>query len=41
MRFIKRIEEMEINGSDNYYNFVILNTCEISEDQFHEFDGQF
>lgn len=41
MKFIKDIELYEQKGSNNYYNFVVLNTCEISEEQFKEFDGHF
>lgn len=36
MKFIKDIEL-----SNTYYNFVVLNTCEISVDEFKEFDGHF
>ena len=41
MKFIKDIQKTEERGSNTYYNFVILNTCEISEDEFNEFDGHF
>lgn len=41
MKFIKDIETYEQKGSNTYYNFVVLNTCEISEDEFNEFDGHF
>lgn len=41
MKFIKDIESYEQRGSNTYYNFVVLNTCEISEDEFNEFDGHF
>lgn len=41
MKFIKGIQKTEEKGSNTYYNFVVLNTCEISEDEFNEFDGHF
>lgn len=41
MKFIKAIESNEQRGGNVYYNFVVLNTCEISEDEFNEFNGQF
>lgn len=41
MKFIKDIESYEQKGSNTYYNFVVLNACEISEDEFNEFDGHF
>ena len=40
MEFIKGIEASEYVGSNTYYNFVVLNTCEISEDEFNEFNGR-
>ena len=37
MEFIKRIESV-----DKYYiNFVILNTCEISEEEYVKYESQF
>ena len=41
MKFIKDIQKTEEKGSNTYYNFVVLNTCEISEEEFNEFDGHF
>ena len=41
MKFIKDIESYEQKGSNTYYNFVVLNTCQISEDEFNDFDGHF
>jgi hypothetical protein len=41
MKFIKYIQSVEENGSNTYYNFVVLNTCEISKEEFSEFDGHF
>lgn len=41
MKFIKDIQKIEEKGSNTYYNFVVLNTCEISEEEFNQFDGHF
>lgn len=41
MKFIKDIEKTELEGSNTYHSFVVLNTCEISEDEFNEFYGYF
>ncbi len=41
MSFIKHVESVEEKGSRTYYNFVVINTCEISEEEFNEFDGHF
>lgn len=41
MKFIKDVEKTEYEGSNTYYNFVVLNTCEITEDEFKKFDGHF
>lgn len=41
MKFIKDIQKTEEKGSNTYYNFVVLNTCEISDEEFNEFDGHF
>jgi len=41
MKFIKDIQKTEEKGSNTYYNFVVLNTCEISDGEFNEFDGHF
>jgi hypothetical protein len=41
MKFIKHVENVEKNGSNTYYNFVVLNTIEISEDEFKEFNNHF
>lgn len=30
MKFIKDIESYEQKGSNTYYNFVVLNTCEFN-----------
>ncbi len=41
MAFIKKVQEAEEKGSRTYYNFVVINTCEITEKEFNEFDGHF
>jgi len=41
MKFIKQVSEVEENGSRSYYNFVIINTCEISEEEYIEYNGHF
>jgi hypothetical protein len=41
MAFIKHVQSVEEKGSRAYYNFVVINTCEISEEEFNEFDGHF
>ena len=41
MAFIKHVESVEEKSSRTYYNFVVINTCEISEEEFSEFDGHF
>jgi len=41
MNFIKKVQEVEENGSRSYFNFVVINTCEITEEEFNEFDGHF
>lgn len=41
MKFIKHVQSVEEDGSNRYYGFVVLNTCEISEEEFNEFDGHF
>jgi hypothetical protein len=41
MAFIKHVQSVEEKGSRTYYNFVVINTCEISEEEFNEFDGHF
>ena len=44
MAFIKMLTNIEENGLNNghkYYNFVVINTCEISKEKFNEFDGCF
>ncbi len=41
MKFIKHVQSAEENGSNTYYNFVVLNIFEISNEEFNEFDGHF
>ena len=41
MEFIKHAQEADENGGNFYYNFVVINTCEISEDDFNTYDGHF
>jgi hypothetical protein len=41
MSFIKHVQEIERTGIITYYNFVVINTCEISEDDFNTYDGHF
>jgi hypothetical protein len=41
MKFIKEVEQAEKESRDVYFDFVVLNTCEISEEEFNEFDGHF
>lgn len=41
MAFIKAVQKVENEGSKTYFNFVVLNTCEISEFEYHEYNGAF
>jgi hypothetical protein len=41
MRFIKDIQEVEENGGNRYRDFVVINTCKISEDDFIYFKDKF
>lgn len=41
MKFILDVEKAEEKSGGVYYNFNVINTCEISRDEFKEFDGQF
>lgn len=41
MDFIKEIERIERESSDTYRNFVVLNTCVISKEDYEKFAGQF
>ena len=41
MKWIKDVAEYEERGSKTYNDFVVINTCEISEDEFNAYDGHF
>ena len=41
MTFIKRVQGVEENGSNTYKNFLVINTCEISKQEFNAYDGHF
>jgi hypothetical protein len=41
MRFIKDIQAVEENGGNRYRDFVVINTCDISEDDFIYFKDKF
>jgi len=41
MEFIKKAQEIEGKGSNTYYNFVVINTCEISENDFNTYNDNF
>lgn len=41
MKFIKNTEQENDKGSNTYYNFVILNTCEISKKEFNKYKDNF
>lgn len=41
MEFIKQVQQTEEKGSNTYYNFVVINTCEISKADFEAYDGHF
>lgn len=37
MEFIKNTIEVEEAGSRTYYNFVVINTCEITKKEFEKY----
>lgn len=41
MSFIKRVSATEYSGSRTYNSFVVINTCEISEEEYNEYKGHF
>ena len=41
MEFIKSIQETEERGSNTYHNFVVINTLEISENEFYIYKYNF
>lgn len=41
MKFIIMVSDVEIKKRGHYCNFIILNTCEISEEEFLKYNGYF
>jgi len=41
MAFIKMVSDVEKNGSKKYSSFVIINTLEISKEEFNGYDDYF
>ena len=41
MEFIKEVERVEEECSDAYRNFVVLNTCVISKEDYEKFHNEF
>lgn len=41
MKFIKDVERIEESGDNRYYNFRIINTLEISRDEYDEYKYEF
>ncbi len=41
MEFIKHVQSVEENESNTYYNFVVINTEEISFYEYHKYEGSF
>jgi len=43
MEFIKKVEKAEDHGTPfrRYFGFVVINTCEISEDDYNKYKDQF
>jgi|688.fasta_scaffold970794_3 hypothetical protein len=41
MAFIKEVERVERESSDTYRNFVVLNTCVISKEDYEKFHNEF
>jgi hypothetical protein len=43
MEFIKKVEEVEDQGTPyrRYFGFVVINTCEISVDDFDKYKDKF
>jgi hypothetical protein len=39
MKFIKKVEKAE--KSDNYRNFLVINTCEITKEEYLEYKDEF
>jgi len=43
MEFIKKVEKAEDRGTPyrNYFGFVVINTCEISVEDFNKYEDEF
>jgi hypothetical protein len=41
MEFIRSIQDTEEKGSNTYHNFVVINTLEISENEFYIYKYNF
>jgi flagellum-specific peptidoglycan hydrolase FlgJ len=41
MKFIKRVEKREIDNNGYYVDFVVINTCEISQKEYNEYKNEF
>lgn len=41
MDFIKKVEDREYTYGQTYSNYVIINTCEITEEEFIKYKDQF
>jgi hypothetical protein len=43
MEFIKKVEKAEDQGTPfrRYFGFVVINTCEISEEDFNKYEDEF
>jgi hypothetical protein len=43
MEFIKKVEEAEDQGTPykRYFGFVVINTCEISVEDFNKYEDEF
>jgi len=41
MEFITNVAKVELNGSQTYNQFVVINTCEISKKEFNDYCGRF
>lgn len=41
MEFIIEVERIERESSDTYRNFVVLNTCVISKEDYEKFHNEF
>lgn len=42
MDFVKKLQDAEDKSEKSYYmNFVVLNTCEITEQEYNQYEGEF